>query len=428
MTLLYRVIVAVLRACAPLLAHGDGKLARGLAGRRHADRVLAAWGNTSRDPTRPTLWIHAPSVGEGLQARAVKDALLRRRPDLQVVFTHFSPSAETLAADFGAGVSSYLPWDLRGPVRRSLEGVEPDVLVFTKTEIWPVLVAEADRRGVRVAMVGATVPDDAGRTRLPARLLLGPAWSALDVACAISEADAIRLVSLGVPEDSVRVTGDPGIDSAANRLAAADDGASYLRPLRSAGVPTVVAGSTWQSDEAVLLPALLELKTRVNGLRMILAPHEPGADVVTGLLRRLEADGWSAVTLEEVEAGSEGWNAVVVERLGVLAHLYRVATASYVGGGFHDAGLHSVLEPAAAASPVVFGPRHSNARAAADLVQCGGAKVATTSEELANVLASWLRDSKARDDTGRCARGYIEGHLGAADRTAEHIERLLTHA
>lgn len=426
--LFYQLAVSALRVISPLLSLGSAKLAKGIAGRRHADQALAAWGETLRDPARPTMWIHAPSVGEGLQARAVKDALKERRSDVQVVFTHFSPSAEAFAADFGADATSYLPWDLRGPIARVLDGVAPDVLVFTKTEIWPVLVAEATRRGIPVAIVGATVPDGSGRTTLPARLLMRDAWASLDLGCAISDVDAGRLVSLGLPADAVRVTGDPGIDSAARRFAHAASDAPYLTPFRSSPRPTVVAGSTWAADEAVLLPALRQVRDRIDGLRVIVAPHEPGSDHVENLLGLLGEDGWSATTLGETEreGAAEAWNAVVVDRVGVLAHLYGVADASYVGGGFHDDGLHSVLEPAAAATPVVFGPKHSNARAAGDLLRSGGAKLAANADDLTEILTGWLADPRLRDRAGTLARDYIESHLGAARRTAEHLDELLT--
>jgi len=100
--LLYRVGLAALRFVSPLLSAGGTKFARGLAGRRLADAKLAEWGRTSRDPGRPVVWVHAPSVGEGLQAKAVTDALLMRRPEAQVVYTFFSPSAEGFAEGFGA--------------------------------------------------------------------------------------------------------------------------------------------------------------------------------------------------------------------------------------------------------------------------------------------------------------------------------------
>lgn len=425
--ILYQAAIAVLRAFSPLLAVGSSKLARGMEGRRHAHEKLAAWGSTLREPARCLLWLHAPSVGEGLQAKAVKDAWVARHPDTQIVFTFFSPSAEAFAEDFGADVTAYLPWDLRGPLARVLEAVRPDAVVFTKTEVWPTLIAEARRHEVPVGIVGATVPEGAGRARRPARAFLAESWAALDLACAISEADAARLVELGVPTPRVHVTGDPGIDSAAMRFHAAPSQAPHLVPFRGGDRPTVVAGSTWEADEAVLVPALATVRAQVADVRTIVAPHEPTKEHVFRLLQELAAEGWRTATLSEVEEAGDASrvDAVVVDRVGVLAHLYGVASVSFVGGGFHDQGLHSVLEPAAAGTPVVFGPRHHNTRAAADLAEAGGAKIAADPSELAGVLLHWLRDDESREQGGRAAAGYIQRHRGAADRTAVHLEEII---
>jgi 3-deoxy-D-manno-octulosonic-acid transferase len=96
-----------------------------------------------------------------------------------------------------------------------------------------------------------------------------------------------------------------------------------------------------------------------------------------------------------------------------------------VGGGFHDAGLHSVLEPAAAGLPVVFGPGQGNTRAAGELVAAEGAAVAGGAGELAQVLLGWLQDQEQRHFSGARGRGYIDGHLGAAGQTADLLERLI---
>ena len=427
MTLPYRLAVGALRLVAPVLASGDSKLARGMAGREATHQRLAEWGRRGRDPARPLVWFHAPSVGEGLQARAVIDALRAGVPDLQVVYTFFSPSAETFASRLDADVTDYLPWDLAGPCRQVLDAVGPDALVFTKTEVWPVLVEEAGRRGVPVAIVGATVPEGAGRMRWPARALLRPTWRRLQLACANSEPDASRLRALGVRDAALRVTGDPGIDSAAARFHAADPEAPYLAPFAADPRSTVVAGSTWPSDEDVLVPALRKVRSSVPKVRLVIAPHEPDASHVDPLIARLREGGWAVRTLSEVEAAGQvaDADAVVVDRVGVLAHLYGVADASFVGGGFHDAGLHSVLEPAAAGSPVVFGPGHRNARAAGDLLSLGGAKLATDADTLADVLTTWLLDVAERNRTGGIGVAYIEGHRGAAARSAEHLVRLI---
>ncbi len=419
--LAYRLAVGGVRAVSPLLSAGDSKLARGIAGRRHAHGLLRSWGRTLRDPERPLLWFHAPSVGEGLQAQAVIRAVLERRPEIQIVYTFFSPSAEDLARRMDADVATYLPWDLRGPSRAALEALRPDLLAFTKTEVWPVLAATADEAGVPVAIVGATVPEGAGRMRWPARTLLRSTWGRLAVACANTEEDAARLARLGVRGEAIRITGDPGIDSAARRFGSADPGARYLAPFRARTRPTVVAGSTWPADEAVLLPGLVEARRRLPSLRVLIAPHEPDDRHVGALLASLRGMGWSAARLAEVEASgtADDVDAVVVDRVGVLAHLYGIGDVSFVGGGFHDAGLHSVLEPAAAGTPVVFGPKHRNARAAGELVASGGARVATDSGDFAEIVSGWLSDHEERKRIGRVAREYIVAHLGAAERSAD---------
>jgi len=424
---LYRVAQGAARALVPVLAHGDSKLARGLRARRDAPEVLARWGREARDARRPTLWLHAPSVGEGLLARAVLEALRARRDDLQTVFTHFSPSAERLARDMPAEVSGYLPWDLSAPVGRVLDAVRPDLLVFAKTEVWPVLVREAGRRGVPTALVGGTLTAEAGRLRWAARGFLRPTWQALDLVATIAAEDGERFASLGVQRDRLVVTGDPGVDSAVTRARAADPLAPYLAPFRADPRPTVVAGSTWPADDRVLLPALDEVRTRVPDLRVVLAPHEPHVDYVAGLRERLERSGWRTTTLSaSEESGScRGVGAVVVDRVGVLAHLYTVGTVAYVGGGFHGAGLHSVLEPAAARLPVCFGPLHANARAAGELLAAGGASEVPDASALADTLGKWLTDPEARGYAGTRAFGYIDAHLGAAGRTADLLENIL---
>jgi 3-deoxy-D-manno-octulosonic-acid transferase len=367
-------------------------------------------------------------VGEGLQAAAVVEALRERRAGLQVAFTHFSPSAEGLGARMDADVEAYLPWDVAPAVRRALEGVRPDVLAFTKTEVWPVLVDEAVRAAVPVALIAGSVPPGAGRSRWPARALLRRTWARLALACAISDEDAERLVELGVREDVVRTTGDPAIDSAVRRLGAVDPTAPYLAPFGRAPRPTLVAGSTWPSDERVLMPALRAVRRRVPDVRLIIAPHEPRPDVVSGLLGRLRSLEWKGRPLSAVEArGSPGdSSAVVVDSVGQLAHLYSVGDVAYVGGGFGRAGLHSVLEPAAAGIPQVFGPRHENARAAAALVAAGGARIAADSEALARALTEWLTDTDARKRASDRALHYIVAHRGAAAKTAELLDPLMT--
>ena len=419
--LLYRTLLRGFRVVSPAMMWGSSKLSRGLRGRRRALRTLVEWGDSKRDPARPVVWLHASSVGEALQAKAVLEALRERTPDLQAVFTFFSPSAETLAERFPADVSAYLPWDLPEVMGKVLDAVRPSLVLFTQKEVWPSLAGAAADRGVPVVLVAATLRAAAGRLSRSGRVLLGPAFRRLECVAAISAADGERFQLLQVPLDRVVVTGDPGVDSACGRVAAADPEASHLRPFRDGSGPVFVAGSTWGSDEDVLIPALARIRRGWPDLRIVLAPHEPRGWDFEALRTRLSAEGWSPTLLKEAEDRGrlDGADAVLVERVGVLAELYTVASMAYVGGGFHGHGLHSVLEPAAAGAPVLFGPRHQNSLAASHLLACGGARTVSNVGALVAALEEWLEDPEKLRRDGRRALDYIEEHRGAAGRTAD---------
>ena len=425
---LYRTALRALRAVSPAMMGGESKLARGLRGRRDAHERLVAWGRGPRTPLhQPVIWVHASSVGESLQARAVIDLLRRRTPGLQVVFTFFSPSAERVCEDFPADVCSYLPWDLPGVMGPILDTVQPSVIMFTQREVWPTLADQAATRGVPTVLIAGTMPEGAGRLSRAGRLLLGPAFRSLRAVAAVSKADGERFGLLGVERDRVTVTGDPGVDAVRDRVAGIDRTAPHMRIFGGERGPILVAGSTWPSDEEVLIPAVARVRESVPGLRIVLAPHEPDGCDFAGLGRALAADGWTPALLGDVEGalGADGADVILVDRVGVLADLYALGSVAYVGGGFHAGGLHSVLEPAAAASPVLIGPRYEGSVHAARLLAAGAARSVADAEALARAVREWLAAPEKNEDARQRAIAYIESHRGSAECTADLISQFL---
>src|SRR3989449_4752481 len=80
---------------------------------------------------------------------------------------------------------------------------------------------------------------------------------------------------------------------------------------------------------------------------------------------------------------------IVVDRVGILADLYALADAAFVGGGYHRAGLHSVLEPAVFSVPVIVGPHWHGSRDAQLLIEQGGA-VALPADGRHPLHSQWL--------------------------------------
>lgn len=427
MAMLERVYGVALRGTAPLLhafALGEGKLARGLRGRRGVLERLERWAATGRDAARPLVWMHAPSVGEGLQARVVLEALRRARPEVQIAYTFFSPSAERFAAGVGADWADYLPLDTPAAMRRMLALLRPAALLFSKTDVWPVLTREAAALGVPAALLSATLPAGSSRLRGPARALLAPAYARLAHVAAISAADAARFGALGVPPERRSVMGDAHFDRVLARADAVDPASPLLTPLRDPERLTLVAGSTWPADETRLLPALAALAQAGVRWRLILVPHEPTPAHLAASERLLERHGLSHRRLGAPPADPPT-DVVLVDRVGVLGDLYALADAAYVGGGWGRAGLHSVLEPAAFGVPVLFGPRHQNAREAGELVRAGAAFSLARDAELEPLLRMLATDAGRRAAAGAAARAYVGANLGAAARGVAVIERLV---
>ncbi len=402
--------------------HGDGKIMASLAGRHGAVERFVAWGAAHRDPSRPLVWLHAPSVGEGLQARPVLELLRKRRPDVQLVYTHYSSSAHRFASESGADFSDFLPFDTHRAARAVLRAIRPTALVFSKLDVWPVLVDEAVRQGVAVALIAATLAERSGRQGTLARALLRDAYAALRVVGAVDAADAARLQDLGVRAERVQVTGDTRYDQVWARAHAIDRTSGLIAPLAGAR-PTLVAGSTWPSDERVLEDAWRAVRTQAPDARLIIAPHEPDASHLAPIEEWIAREGWRGARLGTPEAAHA--DVVVVDRVGVLGDLYALADVAYVGGGFHAAGLHSVLEPAAFGAPVLFGPRFSGSRDAGLLIAAGAGQAAENARALEEALLTWLRDDDARARAGTRARAMVERGLGAAERSMALVAGLL---
>jgi 3-deoxy-D-manno-octulosonic-acid transferase len=419
----YSAVGALARAAAAITPGGSSKTARALSGRRRIGRRYAEWAEKNRDPARPLLWVHAPSVGEGLQALPVIQLFRARNPDAQLAYTFYSPSAEAFARTAGADFCDYLPFDTAHDARVVLDALRPTALFFSKLDVWPVLVEAASRRAVKLGMLSATMPESSKRRSSVARLALANAYAALDAVGAISEGDARRLVEAGVRDDRITLTGDTRYDQAWLRAQTnSSERSALLQPLRAPRF-TMVAGSTWPSDEERLLPAWLLAKAVQPELRLVIAPHE-----LSG--KHLDAiESWARKNnLSSARLGGDlvsRADIIVVDRYGVLGDLYALADIAYVGGGFRGAGLHSLLEPAAFGAPVVIGPRHPDNRDARLLMAAGGAVRCTDAASIANQIRRWLDAPDSLAHARSAAQEVVFAGLGAADLSVSLVEKLM---
>lgn len=430
---MYDLLLTLSRPLLPAARLLPPKVADAVNGRREAMRRARLWAESGRAAGRPLVWLHAASAGELGGAVPVIRLLRNRRPELQVAITVSSPSGLPPASALGPDFSGYAPLDTRSDCAGMVAALRPDALVFVKLDMWPGLSAAAEQAGVPMGMINGTVRPDSSRLRSPTRQFLRSTYARLDLAGVVGEPDARALELLGVAAEKIRVTGDAAFDQALERVRAAEADPRPRLPPRSPERQRLVAGSTWPPDENVLLRAAREVGPR---LELVLVPHEPSAEA----LRRIDAAclatmgarprRWSELSAESRPGRHAGDSAMghsveplVVDTVGLLADLYLEADLALVGGAFDTTGLHSVIEPAAAGLPVLFGPVHD--RREADELLAVGAAEEIHERNAADRIAALIDDPDRMRRMGAAARAYVERNAGASEEGADLVSELV---
>jgi 3-deoxy-D-manno-octulosonic-acid transferase len=375
----------------------------------------------------PSVWVHAVSVGEVLAARPLVRALRSRLPGHRLVVSTTTATGQALARRTLAEADAvfFAPFDWVRPVRRALAAARPSLLVLMETELWPNLIRQARRSGARVAVANGRIsPRSFGRYRL-ARGLLRPMLGEVDLFLMQADAHAARIRALGAPPGRVRVTGNLKYD------ALPPGGPRGAGPLAGvlgngrAGDVLWVAGSTVPGEEEHVLRALREVRERLPGVRLVLAPRHPErfADM-PALAQRA-----GFVATRRTALGERPWSegeVLVLDTMGELAQVYPSATVVFVGGSLEPAGGHNVLEPAVAGRAVVVGPHMENFQEIADEFRGAGALVQIASPgELGPAIGALLADPERRREMGERARALVARNQGAVELTADALAGLL---
>ncbi|HQP93152.1 MAG TPA: glycosyltransferase N-terminal domain-containing protein, partial [Thermoanaerobaculia bacterium] len=335
-------------------------------------------------------------------------------PALPLLVTTVTPTGQerARAAFRDRGAVAYLPFDLGLPVSRFYDRLAPRALVLVEGDYWPLVLRAARRRRLPVVVVNGRVSDRTFPRLRRLRPLLGPLFGAVDRFGMQTAADRDRLLALGVPAERITVTGNLKFETPPP--AVHPELEARLRAL-AGGRAVLLAGSTMAGEEEAVLDAHAAIGA--GRALLLLAPRHPERWDPVAALVAARAPG--AVRRSALpEAGQPP--AVLLDSLGELAGLYRLADAAFVGGTLVPTGGHNPLEPARFGVPTAVGPSMENFReiAAAFDGADAWARVADAAG-LAAAWRGWLDDPEAAAAVGARARALIATHRGAVARTLE---------
>jgi 3-deoxy-D-manno-octulosonic-acid transferase len=385
---------------------------------------------------RPIIWLHCVSVGETQAARPLVSSLLEQFPTHALVVSTTTQTGQRVAREaFGtrAALVFYFPFDWAWAVRRALRRINPAAVLVMETELWPRFLRECRRMDVPVAVVNGRLSEKSFRRYRKIRFFVRRMLADLSLALMQSEADATRILTLGLAHERVRVTGNVKFDLEATGESLLTAELRQRFGLASGNRPLLLAASTHEPEEQLLLDAygMTASPTEPSRPRLLIAPRHPERFAeVAGLLDK-SGLAWARRS-NPPRAEDARCDVILLDSIGELRAVYPLAELVFVGGSLAPVGGHNVLEPALSARCVVTGPHTFNFKQIVSsllerhaVVQLPAQPPAEAAPALARIFRELLADDTRRQAIGARAREVLEENRGATGLTIELLEPLL---
>lgn len=395
-------------------ALGHRKARAMVRGQRDSWRIL----REKIDPTARYVWFHAASLGEFEQGLPLIERLRREQPSRKILLTFFSPSGYEVRKDYkGADVVCYLPFDSPTAARRFIKWARPEMAFFIKYEFWRNYIDVLSKKSIPIYSVSSIFR--------PGQIFFR--WYGRKYArCLrrithffVQNERSVELLHIIGVQDNVTIVGDTRFDRVI-------DIRNNARPLplveqftrakedSNAAPFVLVAGSSWQPDEDILL----DYVNRHPDLRLVIAPHVVNDAHIQEIEQKLTTPAlrYSQATLENVD----DYRVLIIDGYGLLSSIYRYATVAYVGGGF-GVGIHNVPEAAVYGIPVIIGPNHQRFAEAVALIANGGCKSIKNAEDFSVIMDDFLENPAHIAQAGSAAGDYIHQNAGATPLIYQHV-------
>jgi 3-deoxy-D-manno-octulosonic-acid transferase len=397
----------------------NSKIKKGIKGRRGIFKELLLK-SKSLNKSRKTIWFHSSSYGEFEQAKPIIEQL-RKESDINIVVSFFSPSGYVNSRNYPhADLITYLPLDTTTNAKRFIEIIQPNLALFMRYDIWPNHIWALREKDIPCFLVDATMRGNSLRKLPLMKSFHKTLFRDIKKILTVSEEDANGFRSFNCSDEQLHVVGDTRFDRVHQRSLAAKESNLIKQEILNQK-KVFVAGSTWEQDEEVILPAFIKLAKFDESVILIIAPHEP-------TLLRLEkiehefAGKISTIRFSHLNNYSDE-RVIIVDSIGILLTLYTYADAAFVGGSFKQ-NIHNVLEAAVYGIPVLFGPKIDNSQEAKQLLETKGGMLVKDKKEAYRRIRSLFSNEELKTTRGKIAYDYVRKNIGATGKIINEINKI----
>ncbi|MCU0710574.1 MAG: 3-deoxy-D-manno-octulosonic acid transferase [Pirellula sp.] len=380
------------------------------------------------DSPRPTIWIHAVSVGEVQLVRPLVQRFAQEFPSFRIAISTSTDSGYDIACELYKNHDVFFaPLDFSWAVSRVFRDLHPKLLVLAELEIWPNWLRQAESSGCPVAIVNGRLSESSFRGYKKLSFIVRRALSSVTWIGVQNETYQERFIALGAAPNRVVNTGSIKFDNASSSRSSNEilDRRQLLQ-IDSTDLIWVV-GSTQYPEEQLMIDAFMQLRSKVPNLRMILVPRHK--ERFEDVAKKIQSTGipWDRRSrLDDANPINQDWQIFLGDSIGELRWWWGMADIGFVGGSFGDRGGQNMIEPCAYGVATSFGPNTKNFR---DVVRLLRDKNACKQFENPSEIVPWVLDMahhpELRIDMGKRAAGVASEHRGATERTWVELRKLL---
>jgi 3-deoxy-D-manno-octulosonic-acid transferase len=384
-----------------------------LAGNKKAQLWISGrkdWREKMKQALKPgekRIWFHCSSLGEFEQGRPVMEKLKASHPEIKIVLSFFSPSGYEVRKNYpGTDYIFYLPADTSGNAKDFVELVSPWKVIFTKYEYWHHFFHRLKKKNIPLYMISAIFRKDDRFFKWYGGFFRNMLKCVTHFF--VQEKVSKKLLS-EIGYTNVTITGDTRFDRVVQGVSQPKE--IPVAKSFSDHRTVMVAGSTWDADEKILLQVYTDYASR---LKLIVAPHEISRERIKEVMQIFSAVK-AELFSESTEVSAAKADVLIIDNIGMLSSLYKYGSMAFVGGGFGK-GIHNTLEAAVVGIPVFFGPNYEKFNEAKELISVGGGYSFRDANAFSVQVKQFLENESDRKSHGRSAAEYVRSGAGATDK------------
>lgn len=385
------------------------KLKRGLAGRRQSCEHV----KSKFQPTDQVIWMHAASLGEYEQGLPVLEKLKENFPKHKILVTFFSPSGyeNVVKRKQIADAVAYLPFDRKVWIDEFISNFKTEIFFTVKYDFWYNLLRDLKKQGVKSYVVSANFYETQVYFKPHGKWFVNQLKENINWFFHQTKHSSALAKGIGLKNSST--TGDTRFDRVRKKLNA-DNSVKHIAEFKN-GKTLLIFGSSWESEER-----LAEIIAKKNkSVKIIIAPHDLKR---VNHLKELFPHSILYSEIAEQQNPELNGQVLIIDSIGLLSRLYSYADLSVVGGGFHSAGLHNILEAAVFGHPVFFGCHYKKNPEADALIAHKGGKSFEDEFYASKYILELLNNPEVIKVMGEKAKNFV---LSQPDATSLILKKIL---